>query len=264
QRSAALETLNAKPGFLAALGPHTRAAIIAIVGVLWIWFAGIIIAQCTGLTDWSPISGLALLTVVLVLLLAGTGAVVGAVMLGAALCVAITLSADMMQDLRTGYLIGSRPASQQKVELGLVWIGPAVSMMTVLLIVSVTQSKFGIPIGPGTDVPAPQADALRAVIEGVQGGDVPYALYGAGAFIGVALGFGGFAGLGVLVGLSVYLPFYYIATYGIGCIANMFLTATKGKRFVEEWGVPMAAGFIVGEGLLALGINVFILIAQQV
>jgi uncharacterized oligopeptide transporter (OPT) family protein len=39
----------------------------------------------------------------------------------------------------------------------------------------------------------------------------------------------------------------------------MFLSATKGRRFVEEWGVPMAAGFIVGEGVLALIINIFIL-----
>ena len=58
-----------------ALNPHLRAFLIALVGAVWIWFAGIIIAQATGMTDWSPISGMALLTVVLVLLLAGTGAV---------------------------------------------------------------------------------------------------------------------------------------------------------------------------------------------
>ena len=53
-------------GFNRRFDPHFRAGIIAIVGALWIWFAGIIIAQCTGMTDWSPISGMALLTVVLV------------------------------------------------------------------------------------------------------------------------------------------------------------------------------------------------------
>ncbi|MAY75029.1 MAG: hypothetical protein CMJ31_10005 [Phycisphaerae bacterium] len=263
ERDAFLTTLNAKPGLLAGLDPHLRAAIIALIGVLWIWFAGIIIAQCTGLTDWSPISGLALLTVVLVLLLAGSGAVVGAVMLGAALCVAITLAADMMSDLKTGYLVGSKPAKQQIAELSLVWIGPAVSMGTVLLIVAVTKAKYGVPLGPGTDIPAPQADALRAVIEGVQGGDVPYALYAGGAVLGVLLGLGSFAGLGVLVGLSVYLPFYYIATYGIGCVANIVLAATKGKRFVEEWGVPLAAGLIVGEGIIALTYNIFILAGEN-
>ena len=38
------------------------------------------------MTDWSPVSGMALLTVVLVMFLAGTQEVLEAVMLGAALC----------------------------------------------------------------------------------------------------------------------------------------------------------------------------------
>ena len=112
QRDAYLLSVNARKGWLAGLPSIVRAAIIALVGVAWIWFAGIIIAQCTGLSDWSPISGMALLTVVLVMLLAGTGAVVGAVLIGAALCVAITLAADMMQDLRTGHLVGAQPKRQ--------------------------------------------------------------------------------------------------------------------------------------------------------
>ncbi len=68
-KDAFLATKSAKPGLLAAMNPHLRAAIIAVVGVLWIWFASIIIAQCTGMTDWSPISGMALITVVLVMML---------------------------------------------------------------------------------------------------------------------------------------------------------------------------------------------------
>ena len=39
--------------------------------------------------------------------------VVGAVLLGAALCVAITCAADMMGDLKTGYLVGSQPKRQR-------------------------------------------------------------------------------------------------------------------------------------------------------
>jgi uncharacterized oligopeptide transporter (OPT) family protein len=57
----------------------------------------------------------------------------------------------------------------------------------------------------------------------------------------------------------MYLPFAYIATYGIGCIVNIVLGAFKGRRFCEEWGVPFAAGLIVGESILALLINIYIL-----
>jgi len=254
-----MQSRSAKRGLLAGLSPHLRAIIIALVGCAWIWFTGLIIAQCTGMTDWSPISGMALLTVVLVLFLAGSGAVIGAVLIGAALCVAITLAADMMADLKTGHLVGGQPRRQQKVELCVVWIGPIVAMFTVLLIAQVNQRQFGVAMGPGTPTSAPQAQALQTVITGVQGGMMPYGLYAIGAFLGILLGLGTFAGLGVLVGLSMYLPFMYIATYGIGCVVNIVLGAFKGRRFCEEWGVPFAAGLIVGESILALLINIYIL-----
>lgn len=249
-----------RKGILSGLNPHVRAGIIAIVGALWIWFAGIIIAQCTGMTDWSPISGMALLTVVLVMLLSGPGGVLGAVLIGAALCVAITCAADMMADLKTGYLVGAKPKRQQTVELIFTGIGPIITMVVLLIIVVGNQAKFGVPIGPGTDTSAPQAQALQAVITGVQGGAMPYALYGAGAVVGALLGLGSFSGLGVLVGLSMYLPFAYIATYGVGCVINMFVSKVKGASWAEDWGVPMAAGFIVGDAVLALGVNAIVLI----
>ncbi len=249
-----------RKGILSGMNPHVRAGIIAIVGALWIWFAGIIIAQCTGMTDWSPISGMALLTVVLVMLLSGPGGVLGAVLIGAALCVAITCAADMMADLKTGYLVGAKPKRQQTVELIFTGIGPIITMVVLLIIVVGNQAKFGVPIGPGTDTSAPQAQALQAVITGVQGGAMPYALYGAGAVVGALLGLGSFSGLGVLVGLSMYLPFAYIATYGVGCVINMFVSKIKGASWAEDWGVPMAAGFIVGDAVLALGVNAIVLI----
>ncbi|MCW5776966.1 MAG: OPT/YSL family transporter [Phycisphaeraceae bacterium] len=259
QKDKYLASMNARPGALAALHPHLRAAVIAIVGALWIWFAGIIIAQCTGMTDWSPISGMALLTVVIVMLLAGTGAVLSAVLLGAALCVAITLAADMMADLRTGHLVGARPVKQQILELCVVPIGPVVCMFTVLLIAAVNIKTYGVALGPETPTSAPQAQALQAIITGVQGGEIPFALYGCGALLGALLGLGAFSGLGVLVGLSMYLPFFYIATYGIGCLANMTLAKVKGRAWAEEWGVPFCAGLIVGESVLQLAINCVVL-----
>ncbi|MEO1129934.1 MAG: OPT/YSL family transporter [Planctomycetota bacterium] len=255
------KTMSAhKKGMLSGLDPHLRAALIAIIGALWIWFAGIIIAQCTGMTDWSPISGMALLTVVLVMLLGGPGAVLGAVLIGAALCVAITCAADMMADLKTGYLVGAMPKRQQVVELICTGIGPLITMAVLLLIVATNEQKFGVPIGVGTDTVAPQAQALEAIITGVQGGEMPYALYGFGAALGALLGLGAFSGLGVLIGLSMYLPMIYISTYGIGCLINMGVSKVKGRRWAEEWGVPLAAGFIVGDAVLALGVNAIVLL----
>ncbi len=264
QKAQFMESMAAKPGILAKLGlPRmARAAIIALIGIAWIWFAGIIIAQCTGMTDWSPISGMALITVVLVMVLGGTGDVLAAVMLGSALCVAITCAADMMADLKTGYLVGGSPKRQQTVEIIATGIGPVITMLVLLLIAASNMEKFGVPMGDGTDTTAPQAQALQAIITGVQGGEMPYALYGFGALLGGLLGLGAFSGLGVLVGLSMYLPMNYIATYGIGCIINMCVAKVKGRSFAEEWGVPLAAGFIVGDALLSLSVNMFVLVGS--
>ena len=242
-------------GWLDGLNPHLRSLIVALIGAVWIWFGGIIIAQCTGMTDWSPISGMALLTVVLIMLLVGTSQVAGAVLIGAAMCVAISCAADMMQDLKTGHLVGAIPKRQQTMELLVTGLGPLITMATMLLIVAANMERTGVPIGPGTPTEAPQAQALRAVIIGVQGGEIPYALYGFGAVMGICLGLGSFAGLGVMVGLSMYLPIIYILTYGIGCLLNMGVTAVKGRTWAEEWGVPFCAGLIVGEAVLSLIIN---------
>ncbi len=247
-------------GWLKGLDPIFARVIIVLVAGGWIWFAGVIIAQCTGMTDWSPISGMALLTVVLVMMLAGTADVLSAVLIGAALCVAISCASDMMADLKTGYIVGSIPRKQQLVEIAFAAIGPVITMATLVLIASVNMKQTGVPIGPGTETVAPQAQALQAVITGVQGGEMPYVLYGLGAALGALLGLGAFPGLGVLVGLSMYLPIIYILTYGVGCVANMVVGKIKGRAWAEEWGVPFCAGLIVGEAILALGINSIVLL----
>ncbi len=255
-----LKSTTDPTGLLKDLPSWLRHGVVALVGVAWIWFAGIIIAQCVGMTDWSPVSGMALITVVLVLFLAGKSDVAGAVLIGATLCVAITCASDMMQDLKTGHLVGSSPRRQQIVELFSSVLGPVITLSTLMLIVGANMASSGVPLGPGTDTSAPQAQALQAVIQGVQGGDMPYALYGMGVVLGALLGIGSFPGLGVLVGLSMYLPFYYILTYGVGCIINMVIGRIKGRRWAEEWGVPFCAGLIVGEAMLSLVINAIVMI----
>jgi len=229
-----------------------RSLLVALVGTLWLGLAGIIVAQATGMTDWSPISGLTLISVVLILGMTGNS-VPAAILVGAAVCVAIAECADMMQDLKTGYLVGATPIRQQIVEFSFVWIGPIVC----LAVIAILWKSFGF--GPGHDLTAPQAQALQAAIESVLGGEVPWAKYLGGAVIGGALGLTGVAGLGVLVGLSMYLPLGYILPYGLGCVVQMAFAKSKGLRWVEEKGVPFAAGLLVGEPLVVLLQSVLII-----
>ena len=238
-------------GLLGGLNPINLLLVIAF-GIFWMWLAGIIVSQVTGMTDWSPISGMSLLAVAAVLYLSGKNILIS-VIIGAMVCVAISLASDMMQDLKTGHLVGSKPVKQQIAELATTWIGPLFAFAVLLLIAKV----YGI----GTEkVPAPQAVALKGVIDTIVGGNVPIVKYTLGALIGGALSATGIPGLGVLIGISMYLPITYILPYSLGCIANVIVSKVKGAKFVEEWGVPFAAGLVVGEAMVTLVIALYKLV----
>ena len=85
--------------------------------------------------------------------------------------------------------------------------------------------------------------------------DVPAdALYGASTMRAV-LNFP-ISGLGVLVGLAMYLPFYVTATYGIGCVTSILLRRRLGAQWCGARLVPVAAGCIIGEALPALVMSI--------
>lgn len=227
-----------------------RSLVVALVGSVWLWFSGVIIAQATGMTDWTPLSGLALLAVVVLLYLTGKS-VVPAVVIGAAVSVACSLSADMMQDLKTGQLVGSTPASQQMVQLAFCWIGPLVALGVMVLIWK-TGPNGRDGFGPGTEIAVPQAEAMRAVIEQVHSGEIDWLRYGSGALVGGLLSLSGIPGLGVIAGISMYLGLSIILPYGVGAIAREVLQYARGINWCEAKGIPVCVGLIVGDGLMTL------------
>ena len=239
---------------------HIGAAVVAAVaGAVWIALAGLIVAQATGATDISPLSGLALIAVTLMLAIT-SGNVVVAVTIGVGVCVATNQCADMMQDLKTGHLIGGVPRRQQLVQFAVAWIGPAIAIGTTIILWKGGPSGLN-GFGPESQacldklpgcLPAPQASVLQGMITGVLSGDAPVDKYVAGAFIGGGLALFPIGGLGVLIGLAMYLPFDITFGYGIGCVITMTLEKSKGHRFISDVIVPLAAGFIVGEALTAL------------
>ncbi len=242
--------------FNSSVGIFT-ALMISVVSIVWLVFAGIIVSQATGMTDWTPISGMSLIAVALLMMFLSSDDIVTAVLIGAAISVAIAECADMMQDLKTGYLVGSRPVKQQTVQLFVAGIGPIVSLAVMLLIWNsggvdpVTGAQLP-GFGPGTDIEAPQAVALGATIDSVIDGDVPTAKFLAGGIIGGLLSFTALPGLGVIIGISMYLSIKYILPYGLGSLLSIILARRKGKDWTEKWGVPFSAGLIVGEALLII------------
>jgi putative OPT family oligopeptide transporter len=231
-----------------------RGALVAIFGTLWIWVAGVILSEAIGRTNWSPLSGMTLIAVtILVVITSGLGdsaAIVASVVVGAAACVAMAQATDLMLDLKTGYLVGASPVKQQIGQFLGTWLGPIVIMALIFIL----HRAYGL----GSDrLPAPQAQALASTIKGILGGDIPVQKYAAGAALGALLSFSAVGGLGIQVGLGFYLPFNIVLTYTIGMLLRIWCDWKKGHRFSEEVGIPIAAGLIVGEALVGIGFALY-------
>jgi uncharacterized oligopeptide transporter (OPT) family protein len=194
---------------------------------------------------------------ILIVITSGLGdkaAVISSVMVGAATCMAMSQATDLMLDLKTGYLVGAIPKRQQMGQFLGTWIGP-ILMVSLLFVL---HQAYGL----GSDkLPAPQGKVLASMIEGIQAGDVPLHKYLAGAGLGALLSATGIGGLGIQVGLGFYLPFYIVLTYTIGTILRIVSDKVKGRHFSEQVGIPIAAGFIIGEGVVGVGFAVYSVIA---
>jgi len=235
-----------------------RGIAMAILGTLWIWISGVILSECIGRTNWSPMSGMTLIAVTILILvssgLGDTAAIVSSVMVGAAACVAMAHATDVMLDLKSGYLVGAIPRKQQIGEFLSTWLGPII----VMALIFVLDRAYGL----GSEkLPAPQGKALASMIDGILGGDVPAHKYIAGAGLGALLSATGVGGLGIQVGLGFYLPFSIVLTYTVGAILRLVVDRLKGQRFSEEVGIPIAAGLIVGESLVGVGFAFYYIFA---
>lgn len=220
--------------------------LVSGIGIIWLFIASLIVAQCSGHTDISPLSGMTLVSVTLMLLFVD-GSISAALLLAIMITVAISQAADMMQDLKTGFLVGSRPLLQQAVQLSVSWIGIVVGFAVVWVLWQ--SSGFG----DNTALPAPQATTLVGIINAMQTQDANFDKFILGGLIGLVLGAVPISGLGVLSGLALYLPFAITLTYALGVFAHIWAARCYGIELIEQRLVPLAAGLIIGEALMGVG-----------
>lgn len=228
-----------------------QAIITAIIGPIWMALAALIVAQATGMTDISPMSGMALISVTIMMFILNKN-IAAAMVVAVAVCVAIGQAADMMQDLKTGFMIGGRPVKQQTVQFAVTWLGAIISIGAIYVLWSAGEGGQN-GFGEGTSLPAPQAGVLMGIIQGLKTGVIPIDKYLLGGGIGLLLAAAPISGLGVMVGLAMYLPFSITLGYGLGCLATIWLEKKKGLPFVEHKLVPFAAGLIIGEAITGIG-----------
>ncbi|WP_431188425.1 OPT/YSL family transporter [Caloranaerobacter azorensis] len=180
---------------------------------------------------------------------------IGALSVGAVICIVAAIAGDTSQDLKTGFLVGATPRKQQYGEL----IGVIASGLVIGFILMLLNNAWGFG---SNELPAPQATLMRLVVEGVMQGNLPWALVFTGIGIGVVIELMGIPVLPVAVGL--YLPIHLSTPIMVGGLLRGILEKRKEAEAVIkekiESGVLYSSGLIAGEGLLGILLAIFAVI----
>lgn len=152
--------------------------------------------------------------------------------------VACGLTGDVMNDLRSGSLIGTRPRYQIIAE----GIGGVIGAIVAAVALEVLAASMG---GFGTEaLPAPQAAAVAAMAGGL---DSP-AAFAIGTIIGMILFLTGLPS--ATLGLGVYLPTYISSAMALGAVI-MAIAGKLGrnKEKSQENAALISSGLLGGEGI---------------
>jgi len=233
-----------------------RQLVAAICVVVFSFFFVTVAARIVGLVGVTsnPTSGMtiaALLGTATIFLAIGwtdTTGKAAALMVGCVVAIAASISGDTSQDLKTGFLLGATPRSQQLAQLA----GVLTSATFVCLSVLLLAETFGFG---GKDLPAPQATLMKLVIDGVIDQSLPWGLVAIGAAIALAAEIARIPSLPFAVG--VYLPLSTMTPIFLGGLLRWYLTRGADAERMQartDRGVLLGSGFVGGEGLLGVGI----------
>ena len=256
-----------------SIGVSLAMAVIMIVaGFLFSSVSGYM-AGLVGSSN-NPVSGITICTIlfaslVLMWMVGGKSSIgaVAVVFIGAVVCNAAAVAGDNLQDLKAGQLVGATPWRQQ-VMLG---IGVLASAAVMAPVMNVLLFAYGIgePAHPGVKaLPAPQANLVKSVAEGMFGGTLPTGMIGIGVLVGaliIALDLylkrrGSRWNAPVLaVAVGIYLPLDVSTPILAGGIVAEFVdlwharhSAGLDQEKLKQNGMLFAAGMITGEALVGI------------
>ena len=283
----------------------TGSLVLALAGALFLavvafFFAAVAgyIAGVVGSSN-SPVSGMTIATLLFTVALVW---VVGDIMLGlgteelmlatmliaAIVASSAAIAGDVMQDLKTGHMVGATPWRQQIAEIigvitGAIVIGPTLALLHNAFQISRTacaNTNLGLAAADQYDCSnalfAPQAELIGAIVQGAFGGDLNLQMVTLGALIAIVLIYLRMPVMSVASG--IYLPLGLSVPIMLGGIISYFALRTahlridgslsgspspqaeKAAKEVENRGVLIGAGFIAGESILGVFIAVLIVV----
>ncbi|MHC1725787.1 MAG: OPT family oligopeptide transporter [Syntrophobacteraceae bacterium] len=228
---------------------------MGILSVLMTFFLSVVACRATGETDITPIGAMGKITQLSYGVLAPADTTANLMTAGVTAGAAAS-SADLLTDLKSGYLLGANPRKQFIAQFLGVFAGAAVIVPAFYLLVP-SPEVLG-----GDRFPAPSAQVWKGVAELLANG-----LAGLHGSARIALAVGAVLGalLSILerfasgrvralvpsamgLGLAFVIPFWNTLSIFIGALAAWLLR----KSAAETYRIPVAAGIIAGESLIGV------------
>ena len=226
----------------------------AILAVVISFFFVTVSSRIVGIVGTSsmPLSGMtigALLVICMVVQsigLKGSAGIAAALVVAGMVCIAIAMGGDISQDLKIGFLVGASPRWVQITQI----ISVLVSSMVVCQVVHM----LGPEVVSGK-LPAPQANLMYLISQGVMEGNLPWVPVCIGMAIAACVEMMGIGSLPFAVGL--YLPLELSTTLAFGGLIHYFFhrfTPVDMHKKMYDYGLLLCAGLVAGDALTGLTI----------
>ena len=230
-----------------------------LLSVIFGFFFVVVASRIVGIvgSSSSPVSGMTIATLLVTTLILiyfgveGTSGMVTAMSVGTVVCIAVCMSVDIAQDLKTGYLLGATPRKQQLTEfIGLLF--PAMAMGFTIYFLN---EAFGFVPGATAREPllAPQANVMATIVQGVMNANLPWTPILVGAMIAVGVELLGVSSLPFAIGL--YLPLSLSTPIMTGAIIAYIVRKVSSEQEYNQrnlQGVLFASGMVAGDALIGV------------
>ncbi len=244
-----------------ALIPNTGLPWVGIVAaVIFGFFFVVVAARIVGLVGSSsnPVSGMTIATLLITSLLlvwlghTGINGMVAAMMVGTIVCIAVCMSGDISQDLKTGFLLGGTPIRMQLTTL----IGMAAPALVIGAMLFFLRETFGFVEGEvagRAPMMAPQANVMATVVSGIMNQNLPWLPIIVGGMIAICVELLGHGALPFAIGL--YLPPSLSTPIMVGGLVAWIVNKRSKPEEVEAKtmrGTLFASGLVAGDSLIGV------------
>ncbi len=207
----------------------------------------------------TPISGMTLTTLIVTAIalsslgLTGESGMLQTLLIGGVVCTALSMSGSLVTQYKIGYWLGATP---RRIEL---WnlAGSVVASAATTAVIILMAKVYGFSPSPlhANPLPAPQPNAMAAVLRGVMGdAGAPWLLYAIGGVFAVSAEMCGVSGLAFALGMYLPMELNSPLVYG-AFVAWLLQRSSKDERLAKarhEKGTLIASGFIAGGALVGV------------